>query len=48
MMTHFMLDGVLNESSVEKFNWIEQAIPDQFSGFFYTPQPQGEKPGKVI
>jgi len=37
-----MLDGVLNESSVEKLNWIEQAIPDQSSGFFTLLNPKGK------
>lgn len=41
MMTHFMLDGVLNKSSVEKLNLIERAILDQFSGFFTLLNPKG-------
>ncbi|WDP91405.1 MAG: TetR/AcrR family transcriptional regulator [Desulfobacter sp.] len=41
MMTHFMLDGVLNKESVEKLNRIERALLDQFNGFFNILNPQG-------
>ena len=40
MMTHFMLDGVLNISSVERLNQIERALLDQFNDFFNRINPE--------
>ena len=41
MMTHFMLDGVLNRDSVETLNRIERALLDQFNDFFTRLNPGG-------
>jgi len=41
MMTHFMLDGVLNKDSVETLNRIERTLLDQFNDFFGTLNPRG-------
>ncbi|WDP84816.1 MAG: TetR/AcrR family transcriptional regulator [Desulfobacter sp.] len=41
MMTHFMLDGALNTSSVDKLNQIERALLDQFNTFFSRLNPDG-------
>lgn len=41
MMTHFMLDGVLNAASVEKLNLIERALLNQFTMFFDRLNPEG-------
>jgi len=41
MMTHFMLDGVLNKNSVDTLNRIERTLLDQFNDFFTTLNPQG-------
>ncbi len=40
MMTHFMLDGVLNPSSVTRLNQIERALLDQFNSFFNRINPE--------
>jgi AcrR family transcriptional regulator len=39
MMTHFMLDGVLNKDSIEKLNRIERALIDQVNTFFTSLNP---------
>ena len=41
MMTHFMLDGVLNSASVEKLNRIERILLNQFNDFFDGLNPEG-------
>ncbi|MCF8091663.1 MAG: TetR/AcrR family transcriptional regulator [Desulfotignum sp.] len=41
MMTHFMLDGVLNTASVEKLNRIERVLLNQFNAFFSRLNPEG-------
>lgn len=41
MMTHFMLDGVLNKDSIEKLNRIERALLNQFNTFFTSLNPDG-------
>ena len=41
MMTHFMLDGVLNTASVEKLNRIERILLNQFNDFFNRLNPEG-------
>ncbi len=41
MMTHFMLDGVLNSASVEKLNRIERILLNQFNAFFDRLNPGG-------
>ncbi len=43
MMTHFMLDGVLNQNSVETLNRIERTLLDQFNEFFNTLNPGGSR-----
>ncbi|NOX32509.1 MAG: DUF302 domain-containing protein [Deltaproteobacteria bacterium] len=40
MMTHFMLDGVLNPASIEKLNKMERALLDQFDNLFKKLNPQ--------
>lgn len=41
MMTHFMLDSVLNPDSIEKLNKMERALLDQFDNLFKTLNPGG-------
>ena len=41
MMTHFMLDGVLNPDSIEKLNKMERALLDQFDNLFKKLNPRG-------
>jgi AcrR family transcriptional regulator len=41
MMTHFMLDSVLNPDSIEKLNKMERALLDQFDNLFKKLNPRG-------
>ena len=41
MMTHFMLDGVLNPDSIETLNRIESRLLDRFEALFHKLNPQG-------
>jgi AcrR family transcriptional regulator len=40
MMTHFMLDGVLNPASIEKLNKMERDLLDQFDNLFKKLNPK--------
>lgn len=40
MMTHFMLDGVLNPTSIEKLNKMERDLLDQFDKLFKKINPK--------
>jgi AcrR family transcriptional regulator len=41
MMTHFMLDGVLNRESIQTLNRIERGLLDQFDRLFKRQNPNG-------
>ena len=41
MMTHFMLDSMLNPDSIEKLNKMERALLDQFDNLFTKLNPRG-------
>ncbi len=42
MMSHFMLDGVLNKESIEKMNGMERSLIDQFDTLFKKINPDAD------